>query len=52
MDAVLKDYTEKGFSVSMGGTWGETGKSGSGRYEYIDMENGGGVTVELLWSYN
>jgi hypothetical protein len=52
MDAVLKDYTEKGFSVSMGGTWGEPGKPGSGRYEYIDMENGGGVTVELLWSMN
>lgn len=52
MDEVLKDYTERGFVVSMGGTWGEKGKPGSGRYEYIDLEDAGGVTMELLWSYN
>jgi len=50
MDKVLQDYAAKGFVVSMGGTWGEKGKPGSGRYEYIDMENGGGLTMELLWS--
>ena len=52
MDAVLRDFTEKGFTVSMGGTWGETGKPGSGRYEYIDLENAGGLTMELLWSFH
>lgn len=50
MDKVLQDYAAKGFVVSMGGTWGEEGKPGSGRYEYIDMEKGGGLTMELLWS--
>ena len=50
MDKVLQDYTAKGFVVSMGGTWGEEGKPGSGRYEYIDLEKGGGLTMELLWS--
>jgi hypothetical protein len=50
MDKVLEDYKSKGFVVSMGGTWGEEGKPGSGRYEYIDLENAGGVTMELLWS--
>ncbi len=50
MDEVLLDYTEKGFVGSMGGTWGEEGKPGSGRYEYIDLEKGGGLTMELLWS--
>ncbi len=50
MDMVLQDYAAKGFVVSMGGTWGEEGKPGSGRYEYIDMEKGGGLTMELLWS--
>lgn len=51
MDQVLDDYTSRGFVVSMGGTWGEEGKPGSGRYEYIDLEDGGGLTMELLWSY-
>jgi len=51
MDQVLDDYTSQGFVVSMGGTWGETGKPGSGRYEYIDLEEAGGLTMELLWNY-
>lgn len=51
MDKVLDDYKAKGYVVSMGGTWGEEGKPGSGRYEYIDLENAGGVTMELLWSF-
>jgi hypothetical protein len=51
MDKVLDDFRSRGFVVSMGGTWGEKGKPGSGRYEYIDLENAGGVTMELLWSY-
>ena len=52
MDKVLADYRSKGYVVSMGGTWGEEGKPGSGRYEYIDLADAGGVTVELLWSLN
>lgn len=51
MDKVLADYTSRGFVVSMGGTWGEKGKAGSGRYEYIDLEDSGGVTMELLWNF-
>jgi len=51
MDKVLEDYKSKGYTVSMGGTWGEEGKPGSGRYEYIDLENTGGLTMELLWNY-
>jgi hypothetical protein len=51
MDKVLDDYENKGYVNSMGGTWGEAGKPGSGRYEYIDLENAGGVTVELLWNH-
>ena len=52
MDKVLEDYTSQGFVVSMGGTWGEKDKPGSGRYEYIDLEMAGGLTMELLWSYS
>lgn len=51
MDQVLDDFTSRGFVVSMGGTWGETGQPGSGRYEYIDLEEAGGLTMELLWNY-
>jgi len=51
MDEVLEDFTNLGYVVSMGGTWGESGMSGSGRYEYIDLEEAGGLTMELLWSY-
>ena len=51
MDRVLEDYTSRGYVVSMGGTWGEKGKPGSGRYEYIDLDRDGGVTMELLWNY-
>jgi len=51
MDQVLEDYTSRGYVVSMGGTWGEKGKPGSGRYEYIDLEKAGGLTMELLWNY-
>ncbi|MCX6254796.1 MAG: VOC family protein [Bacteroidia bacterium] len=51
MDKVLEDFRSKGYIVSMGGTWGESDKQGSGRYEYVDLENAGGVTMELLWNH-
>ena len=51
MDGVLEDFTTRGYVVSMGGTWGEEGKPGSGRYEYIELEDAGGVTMELLWNF-
>lgn len=51
MDEVLDDFRSRGFVVSMGGTWGEKGKPGFGRYEYIDLEEAGGLTMELLWNY-
>ena len=51
MDQVLEDFTSRGYVVSMGGTWGEKGKPGSGRYEYIDLEEAGGLTMELLWNF-
>jgi hypothetical protein len=51
MDVVLQDYAARGYINTMGGTWGEKGKPGSGRYEYIGLEQAGGLTVELLWNY-
>ena len=51
MDEILKDYESLGYKNTMGGTWGEKGKPGSGRYEYVGLEDAGGMTMELLWSY-
>jgi hypothetical protein len=51
MDAVLQDYAARGYINTMGGTWGEEDKPGSGRYEYIGLEEAGGLTMELLWNY-
>lgn len=52
MDADLAWWKERGYPESMSGGWGEKGKSGSGRFAYVDAGRlGGGVDVELLWNY-
>jgi hypothetical protein len=51
MDKVIEDYESKGYVNSMGGTWGEKDRPGSGRYEYINLEEAGGLTMELLWNF-
>lgn len=51
MDEILKDYASLGYKNTMGGTWGESGKPGSGRYEYVGLEDAGGMTIELLWNF-
>ena len=35
----------------MSGGWGEEGKPGSGKFAYVDTEEFGGESIELLWSY-
>lgn len=52
MDEVISYYESMGFHFSMSGSWGEKGKPGSGRFAYVDLENAGGMTMELLWNYN
>lgn len=51
MDMMLEEIRKQGLTVSQSGGWGEKGKPGSGRYAYINMENWGGESIELLWSY-
>lgn len=51
IDQVIQDFSSKGYTVSMSGAWGEEGKKGSGRFAYVDLEEAGGVAIELLWSY-
>jgi hypothetical protein len=52
MDQAIKFFQDKGYRISMSGGWGEKGKSGSGRFAYVNTEEAGGETIELLWSYN
>lgn len=51
MDKTIEFFENLGYKVSMSGGWGEKGKSGSGRFTYIDLSNIGGMTMELLWNY-
>ncbi len=52
VDKVLRNYGSLGFKNTMGGRWGEKGEPGSGRYEYVGLEDAGGMTMELLWNYH
>jgi catechol 2,3-dioxygenase-like lactoylglutathione lyase family enzyme len=51
LDSVVRSWKALGFEVSQSGAWGEDGKPGSGRFAYVDTDEIGGVTVELLWNY-
>ncbi|UCF35824.1 MAG: VOC family protein [Acidobacteriota bacterium] len=51
MDKAVAYFDSRGIPCSQSGGWGEKGKSGSGRFAYIDTASIGGVTVELLWNY-
>lgn len=51
MDKAVGEWKGRGYAVSQSGGWGETGKPGSGRFAYIDLEAVGGLTLELLWNY-
>lgn len=46
----IQQFEKLGFAVSQSGGWGEKGKSGSGRFAYINLESIGGETIELLWN--
>lgn len=51
MDEAIAFFESKGYRISMSGGWGDKGKPGSGRFAYVDTEQIGGETIELLWSY-
>jgi len=50
-EKAVQYYENKGFKISMSGGWGEEGKPGSGKFAYVDTEEFGGESIELLWSY-
>jgi catechol 2,3-dioxygenase-like lactoylglutathione lyase family enzyme len=49
MDKAIEEYRARGLTPVMSGGWGEKGKPGSGRFQY--MRAPGAVEIELLWSY-
>lgn len=51
MDQAIEFFENQGYNISMSGGWGDKGKPGSGRFAYVNTENVGGETIELLWSY-
>jgi len=51
MDEAIRHFEDRGFKISMSGGWGEKGKPGSGRFAYVNTEEIGGETIELLWSF-
>jgi len=51
MDAAIAFFRHRGYEISQSGSWGSAGKSGSGRFAYVDTDSIGGVTIELLWNY-
>ncbi len=51
MDKSIKFFEQKGYKISMSGSWGDKGKKGSGRFAYVDLSSIGGMTVELLWRF-
>ncbi len=51
MDKAVSKWKTDGYAAVQSGDWGDKGKSGWGRFSYIDTEPAGGVTVELLWNY-
>jgi hypothetical protein len=52
IDKAIQYFEKRGFRISMSGGWGEKGKAGSGRFAYVNTEEIGGETIELLWSYS
>lgn len=51
IDQAIQEFEDKGYKISQSGGWGEKGKPGSGRFAYVNLDEIGGMTIELLWSY-
>jgi hypothetical protein len=50
MDAAIAAWEKLGAKVTQSGAWGEKGRPGSGRFAYVETDEPGGVTIELLWN--
>jgi hypothetical protein len=51
MDAAIRRWESLGYPLTMSGSWGESGRPGSGRFAYVDAHSVGGTDIELLWNY-
>jgi catechol 2,3-dioxygenase-like lactoylglutathione lyase family enzyme len=52
LDVAVARYKELGYAVWQSGAWGDVGKKNSGRYAYMDTDRVGGVTIEIIQTYN
>ena len=52
LDAAVAHYKELGYSAWQSGAWGDVGKKNSGRYAYMDTDRIGGVSIEIIQTYN
>ncbi len=52
LDAAVAHYKELGYSAWQSGAWGDVGKKNSGRYAYMDTSRIGGVSIEIIQTYN
>ncbi len=44
-------FEKLGYHVHQSGAWGDLGKPGSGQYAYMDTDSAGGISLELVRSY-
>lgn len=51
MDAAIARWEALGYKVVQSGSWGQSGKPGSGRFAYVDTDGIGGALIELLWNF-
>ena len=51
MEKSVARWAVAGYRIAQSGGWGEKGRTGSGRFAYVDTDRIGGALVELLWNY-
>ncbi len=49
--ATVAAYKQRGYGVWQAGAWGDVGKKDSGQYDYMETDNIGGISVELIHAY-
>jgi Glyoxalase/Bleomycin resistance protein/Dioxygenase superfamily len=48
LEKSIAEYQKLGYTVAQSGSWGDTGKKGSGRYAYMHTDSIGGTIAELI----
>ncbi len=51
LSKTVVEYEKRGYSIWQAGAWGDVGKKDSGKYNYMDTNSIGGISVELIHAY-